>query len=87
MVLNQYRKQVDPALGQKIEKVCNKHFYSRFQFLGNVSFDERVHDAIYSKKIYITKYPYTHAATDLQNIAKKLTGTPSVAIPAALQKP
>ncbi len=87
MVLNQYRKQVDPTLGQKIEKVCNKHFYSKFQFLGNVSYDERVHDAIFSKKIYITKYPYTHTATDLQDIAKKLTRTPSLAVPAATRKP
>ena len=86
MVLNQYRKQVDPALGQKIEKVCNKHFYSRFQFLGNVSYDERVHDAIYSRKIYITKYPYTHTATDIQDIVEKLTKTPSRAIPAATQQ-
>jgi flagellar biosynthesis protein FlhG len=86
MVLNQYRKQVDPTLGKKIEKVCNKHFYSRFQFLGMVSYDERVHDAVFAKKLYITKYPYTHTATDLQNIAKKLTITPPLTMAAATHR-
>jgi len=86
IILNQYRKQIDPDLGAKIAKVCNTHFYSRFQFLGNVSHDDRVHDAIFSKKIYITKYPYTHTATDLQNIANDLLQTPSNEIPTAKQQ-
>ena len=86
IILNQFRKQIDPDLGKKIAKVCNTHFYSRFQFLGNVSHDERVHDAIYSKKIYITKYPYTHTATDLQDIANALIKTPSCTIPAATRQ-
>ena len=72
-VLNQFRKQTDVALGKKIENVCNKHFYFKFQCLGNVSFDEKVYDSIFSKKIYINKYPYTLTAMDLQNISKKLT--------------
>lgn len=86
IILNQFRKQIDPDLGKKIAKVCNTHFYSQFQFLGNVSHDERVHDAIYSKKLYITKYPYTHTATDLQNIANALIKTPPCAIPAATRQ-
>ena len=73
LVLNQFRKQIDPSLGLKLEKVCNRHFYSRFQFLGNVSYDERVYDSIISKKIYMEKYPYTPTATDMQDISKKLT--------------
>ena len=73
LVLNQFRKQIDPTLGEKIEKVCNRHFYSRFQFLGNVSYDERVYDSIFSKKIYMAKYPYTPTATDIHHISKKLT--------------
>jgi flagellar biosynthesis protein FlhG len=71
-ILNEFRKQINPALGDKIQKVCNRHFYSKFQFLGNVSYDERVHDSVFSKQIYIKKYPYTPAATDLQHVAGKL---------------
>ena len=72
-VLNQFRKQTDSTLGDKIEKVCNRHFYSKFSFLGHVSYDEKVHDAIFSKDIYINKYPYSLTAMDLQNISKKIT--------------
>ena len=72
-VLNQFRKQTDVALGTKIENVCNKHFYFKFQCLGNINYDDKVYDSIFSKKIYVNKYPYTLTAMDLQNISKKLT--------------
>jgi flagellar biosynthesis protein FlhG len=71
-VLNEFRRQVNPDLGEKIEKVCNRHFYSDFQFLGNVSYDDRVYDSVFSKKIYIQRYPYTPTATDLVHITKKM---------------
>ncbi len=71
-ILNQFRKQTDIYLGNKIEKVCNRHFYSKFEFLGNVGYDERVCDSIHSKMIYVNRYPYTLAATELRNIEKKM---------------
>ncbi len=73
IILNQFRSRSDSSLGHKIERVCTKHFYSTFQFLGNVSYDERVHDSILTKKIYINTYPYTMTATDLQNVADKIS--------------
>jgi len=73
-VLNQFREQTDVDLGKKIERVFNRHFYSSFRFLGNVSYDERVHDAVYSQKVFINKFPFTLTATDLQRIAKSMTG-------------
>jgi flagellar biosynthesis protein FlhG len=72
-VLNEFRRQVTPDLGEKIEKVCNRHFYSDFQFLGNVSYDDRVYDSVFSKNIYVQRYPYTPTATDLEYIVKKMT--------------
>ena len=72
-VLNQFRKQTDVALGTKIENVCNKNFYFKFQCLGNISYDDKEYDSIFSKKIYVNKYPYTLTAMGLQNISKKLT--------------
>jgi len=71
-VLNQFRKHTDVKLGDKIERVCNKHFYSKFKFLDNISYDERVHDSIFSKEVYIVKYPYTPTAAALQNIVNKM---------------
>jgi flagellar biosynthesis protein FlhG len=73
VILNQFRRNSDSSLGNKIERVCNKHFYSKFEFLGNVSYDERVHDSILSKNIYINTYPYTVTATDLQNVVNKIS--------------
>ena len=71
-ILNQFRKQTDVNLGDKIEKVCNRHFHSRFKFLGNVTFDEKVHNSILMKEVYINKYPYTLTAIDLQNISRTI---------------
>ena len=72
-ILNEFRKNTNPKLGENIEKVCNRHFYSEFQFLGSVSYDERVHDSVFSKKIYVNKYPYTPTATEIQQIGRKMT--------------
>lgn len=72
-IINQFRKNLDPSLGDKIETVCNRHFYSGFQFLGNINYDERVHDSILSKSIYVHKFPYTSSSIDLKRIADKIT--------------
>ena len=31
LIINQFRKNIDETLGDKIETVCNRHFYSNFQ--------------------------------------------------------
>ena len=59
-------------LGDKIETVCNRHFYSRFEFLGNVDYDERVLDAILKKKLFVREYPDTGTAVRLKKIAEQL---------------
>lgn len=76
-IMNEYSRQVDPKLGEKIERVYNRHFPARFKFLGNVDFDEKVYDSILSKKIFMKKYPYTSTATDLRNIVRRLTKDPT----------
>jgi len=75
LILNKFQKNTDEHLGEKIEEVCNRHFHSEFQFLGNVSYDERVRDSVLSNRTYATKYPYTHTVLNLQSIADKLIGT------------
>lgn len=72
-IINQFRKETDVTMGSKIEKLCNKHFFAKFRFLGNIRYDERVHDSIYSRSIYMNKYPYSITAVDLQNVAGKIT--------------
>lgn len=77
-IINQFRKTAGTKLGEKIEKVCNKHFYSEFQFLGNVCYDERVHDSIFSKNIFVNKYSFTVSAIDLSHIVAKIQGNREV---------
>ncbi|MBN2126332.1 MAG: AAA family ATPase [Deltaproteobacteria bacterium] len=71
-ILNQFRRHSDATLGAKIERVCNRHFHSTFHFLENVGYDERVHDSIATKDIYVNRYPYTSTAGALENIARKI---------------
>ena len=72
-ILNQFWKNLDATLGNQFETVFNRHFYSNFQFLGNVGYDVRIHDSVLSKKLYIHKYPYTPSSTDLKKIAANIT--------------
>lgn len=77
-ILNQIRKNVDPLLGEKIRSVCNRHFYSDFTFLGNVTYDERVSDTIVSKTLFTMQHPNTATSNDLVTIAEGLTRKPSL---------
>ena len=72
LILNQFRRSADSALGDKITTVCNRHFYSPFTFLGRVDFDERVIDSIYTRKPYIANFPGTPTAMQLQQIGSRL---------------
>lgn len=73
-VVNQFRSSVDRSIGLKIEKTCNTHFFSRFEFLGDISYDEKVHTSVVEKIVYVEKYGYTLTALDLMNMSKKLIG-------------
>ncbi|MGD9278962.1 MAG: hypothetical protein PVG37_10290, partial [Desulfobacterales bacterium] len=74
-ILNQFRKNLDATIGDKIEDLCNRHFYSNFQFLGNVGYDVRIHDSVLSKKVFIHKYPYAPPAIDIKKITEKIINT------------
>ncbi|MBW1996605.1 MAG: hypothetical protein JRJ29_01435, partial [Deltaproteobacteria bacterium] len=73
LILNQFRKQTDGTIGKKIEKVCKRHFLSKFEFIGNIHYDERVHEAVSSRNVYMTKYAYSVTALDLQAIAERMS--------------
>jgi flagellar biosynthesis protein FlhG len=72
LIFNQFRNNVDATLGDQFENICNRHFYSIFQFLGNIGYDSRIHDAVFSKILYIHKYPHTQSAADLKKIATQM---------------
>lgn len=66
LVVNQCRKHDNPQLGAIICRIVEKHLGLRLQFVGNISFDDRVHDAICKKISFVSKFPYTQTASDLQ---------------------
>lgn len=71
-IINQFRRNSNTTLGEKMQTVCNQHFYSDFQFLGNIAYDERVAGSISSKKLFIKTNPVTTTTTDLKQIAHML---------------
>jgi flagellar biosynthesis protein FlhG len=71
-IMNQFRKNIAPDIGEKMRAVCNRHFYSGFQFLGNVEFDERVSESVLKKRLFALNYPEAEAAQTLKRIAERL---------------
>lgn len=74
LILNKFRGQVSENLGEQLVEVCNRHLYPSFDFLGNISYDSRVYESILARNLFIRKYPYTKTVSDLQNMARSLTG-------------
>ncbi|MEJ2642292.1 MAG: P-loop NTPase [Desulfosarcinaceae bacterium] len=72
LILNQFRRSAQSNLGGSITAVCNRHFYSPFQFLGRVDFDDGVIDAIYTREPYIDTFPDSPAAMQLKQIGRRL---------------
>jgi len=74
LVINQVRRQDNPKVGTLICKIVEKHLGLKIQFLGNVSFDERVHEAVCRRESFVDKYSYSQATLDLRLILKGMTG-------------
>jgi flagellar biosynthesis protein FlhG len=74
LILNQVRRQDNPKIGVLICKIIEKHLGLTIQFIGNVSFDERVHEAICRKESFVDRYPYSQATLDLKAVIKGITG-------------
>ena len=53
LVINQLRKQDNPTLGSLICQIIEKHLCLNMQFMGNISFDERVHDGLCRKSPFV----------------------------------
>ena len=73
LILNQFRWQVDSEFGQKITKICNKHLYFNYHFLGTISSDNKIADATMNNRVFVKEYSYAKAATEIYNIARAIT--------------
>lgn len=72
LVLNQLRKQDNPNTGLLICKIIARHLSLKTHFLGNISFDDRVHNSICKKMPFLDLYPYTQTALDLRECCKNM---------------
>jgi len=75
LVLNQVRKRDNPRVGILMSKIVEKHLGLKIQFIGNVGFDERVHDELCRKGPFIDKYPYSQVTVDLRGVTNVIAGT------------
>ncbi len=72
LAVNQLRKQDNPLLGELICRIVRKHLGLRIDFIGNVAFDERVHNAVCKTSPFLALYPYTQTALDLRECCRPL---------------
>ena len=74
LVLNQVRRQDNPRLGILICKIIEKHLFLKIQFIGNVSYDERVHDELCRKEAFVDQYPHSQTTLDLKGVTRGIEG-------------
>ena len=79
LVLNQLRKQDNPQLGVLICRIIEKHLGLPLQFIGNISYDDLVHDAVCQKVPFLERYHHTQTAVDLENFCRHILGARSMA--------
>lgn len=72
LMVNQHRKQDNPNIGKVICRIIEKHLNLKMHFLGNVGFDDRVHNAVCKTTPFIDLYPYTQTALDLRECCRQL---------------
>jgi MinD-like ATPase involved in chromosome partitioning or flagellar assembly len=78
LVLNQLRKQDNPQLGVLICRIIEKHLGLPLQFIGNISYDDLVHDAVCQKVPFLDKYLHTQTAADLEKFCRNILGARSM---------
>jgi flagellar biosynthesis protein FlhG len=72
LVVNQVRKHDNPNIGALICTIIQRHLALKMHFVGNISFDDRVHSAVCKKIPFLDLYPYTQTTLDLRNCHKNL---------------
>jgi flagellar biosynthesis protein FlhG len=70
LVVNQLRKQDSPKIGSLICRIVERHLSLKIQFIGNVRFDERVHEGLCRRGPYVERYAYSQVTADLKALTK-----------------
>jgi flagellar biosynthesis protein FlhG len=72
LAVNQARKHDNPNIGELICKIIERHLSLKMSFIGNISFDDHVHNAVCKKVPFIELYPYSQTSLDLRDCNKCL---------------
>ncbi len=79
LVLNQMRKPDSPNTGPLICKIIEKHLGFMVRFAGNISFDDRVHEAVCRRVPFLENYPHTPVAEELKQVCQNILSHPPAA--------
>jgi flagellar biosynthesis protein FlhG len=74
LVVNQMRREDNPKIGVLICKIIERHLGLKIQFIGNVSYDDSVHEAVCRRESFIDQYRYSQATLDLKAVVKGIVG-------------
>ena len=74
LVINQMRREDNPKIGVLICKIIERHLGLKIQFIGNVSYDESVHEAVCRKEPFIDHYRYSQATLELKAVVIGIVG-------------
>lgn len=86
LLMNQHRKQDNSNIGEFICRIIENHLSLKMHFLGNVPFDDHVHQAICEKRPFLDMFAHTKTALDMKGCFKKMlslnhiSGAPSVTL-------
>ncbi len=75
LVVNQCHRQDNPNIGPLICRIIQRHLTIKMKFLGNIAFDDRVHNAVCKKMPFLDLYPYTQTALDLREYGNRIAET------------
>ena len=64
-------------MGALICRIIQKHLSLPLQFIGNISYDDLVHDAVCQKVPFLEKYLHTQTAMELEKFCKQILGARS----------
>jgi MinD-like ATPase involved in chromosome partitioning or flagellar assembly len=68
------RREDNPKIGVLICKIIERHLGLKIQFIGNVSYDDSVHEAVCRRESFIDQYRYSQATLDLKAVVKGIVG-------------
>ena len=73
LIVNQARTSQDRSIGQKMAIATKKYFGIPIDFLGNVSYDNKVSKGLLQKKPLMTYLPHSRVFNELTEITQKIS--------------